>query len=186
MQGQIRIKDRVVPYKLFKRDVKYGRLEFKTISLEVVLPRRQRDEKKLINKHREWIYKKYCRIENALNESPPKDINYKRSRESLKIEARKKADEFSLLFGGRINKIFVRKMSTKWASLSSRSNITLNSIVKFLPEELIEYIIYHEAAHLKERKHGKSFKALMKKKYSNWRDLEAELFKYWFILQKEN
>lgn len=51
----------------------------------------------------------------------------------------------------------VRKMKRRWGSCSSKNEITLNSYITKLPEDLIEYIIIHELAHIKEKNHSKRF-----------------------------
>ena len=64
----------------------------------------------------------------------------------------------------KINKIYFREMKTKWASHSQNNNLTINTLLKYLPEDLISYIIYHETAHNLERKHNENFWALIKEK----------------------
>lgn len=53
--------------------------------------------------------------------------------------------------------IKLRKMKRRWGSCSSKNEITLNTYITKLPEELIEYIIIHELAHIKEKNHSKNF-----------------------------
>ena len=82
------------------------------------------------------------------------------------------------------NKIYFRKMRTKWASCSSKKNLTINKLMKYLPLNLIEYVIFHELAHLIEKKHNKNFWSIISKKFDNYEELEKELFVYWFLIQK--
>lgn len=76
-------------------------------------------------------------------------------------------------------------MISKWGSLSSKGNISINSYTRFLPEYLIEYIIYHEIIHFLERKHNSIFWKLIKNKYGNYKEYEKELYNYWFLIQCE-
>jgi len=55
-------------------------------------------------------------------------------------------------------------MKTKWASHSRNSNLTINTLMKYLPEDLIHYITYHEIAHAIERKHNENFWDIINKK----------------------
>jgi hypothetical protein len=48
----------------------------------------------------------------------------------------------------KVNNIYFRKMKTKWGSCSPRRNLTINTLLKYLPKTLIEYVIYHEMTHL--------------------------------------
>jgi predicted metal-dependent hydrolase len=56
-------------YNVEYRNVKYPRLEFKTGNLLVILPHNIDDERDLLYKKSEWIYKKHKRIEEALKNS---------------------------------------------------------------------------------------------------------------------
>ena len=77
-------------------------------------------------------------------------------------------------------------MKTKWASCSKKRNLTINTLMKFLPDYLIEYIIFHEIAHLKERKHNENFWKIVSRKFKNYEEMEKELFIYWFLIWKKN
>ena len=58
----------------------------------------------------------------------------------------------------KINRVVVRKMTTRWGSCNSRKgyiNLSLNLIEK--APELVEYVVLHELAHLIYPHHKKSF-----------------------------
>ena len=76
-------------------------------------------------------------------------------------------------------------MKTKWANHSKNNNLTINTLLKYLPDDLIEYMIYHETAHAIERKHNENFWALINKKHPNHDANEKDLLTYWFIIQKQ-
>jgi predicted metal-dependent hydrolase len=75
-------------------------------------------------------------------------------------------------------------MKTKWASHSQNNNLTINTFLKYLPEDLINYIIYHETAHNIERKHNENFWSLINKKHPDYQTKEKSLLTYWFLIQK--
>lgn len=75
-------------------------------------------------------------------------------------------------------------MRSKWATLSPNRNLTLNNLLKCLPHDLIPCVIYHELAHLKERRHNVRFWAIISRKYKNHIDLESALFEYWFLIKR--
>lgn len=56
-----------------------------------------------------------------------------------------------------INDIRVKDVKTKWGSCSSKNNINFTIYLMLLPDELIDYIIYHELAHVKEKNHQPGF-----------------------------
>ena len=51
-----------IDYDVDFRNIKYPRLEFKTGQLILILPERFGDDKDVIKKHEEWIYKKNSQI----------------------------------------------------------------------------------------------------------------------------
>ncbi|MGC8579952.1 MAG: M48 family metallopeptidase [bacterium] len=84
-----------------------------------------------------------------------------------------------------LNHIYFRKMRTKWASLSSAKNLTINSLVKHLPEYLIRYVIFHELAHIIEKRHNNKFWEIISRKFKNYQKMEREMFIYWFLIPKD-
>lgn len=56
----------------------------------------------------------------------------------------------------------IRQMTHKWASCSSRGNITLNAELMAQPAQFRAEAIVHELLHLKVPNHGQLFTALMR------------------------
>jgi predicted metal-dependent hydrolase len=82
--------------------------------------------------------------------------------------------------GGRLDHVNFRMMKTKWASLSSRNNLTINKLTKYLPEHLLNYIVFHEIAHLRTKRHNETFWKMISINFRNYKELERNLFIYWF------
>ena len=74
-------------------------------------------------------------------------------------------------------------MKSRWGSCSSRKNISINVYLKYLPEKLIEYVIFHEMAHLVELNHSKKFWNIINSKFPDYKSLENELSVYWFAVK---
>lgn len=68
------------------------------------------------------------------------------------------------------NRIQVRKMRNKWASCSSKRNVTFNSLLIRMPKEFAEYVICHDLLHLKVPKHNKLFRSLLSTYMPDWRE----------------
>jgi len=181
---KIKIRDKLVEYNTSYRNVKFPRLEFRTGKLKIILPLDFNNEETIIEKHIDWIYKKQKQIDKAHEKMSEIQLNNNRSIKDLKKFISKKVENFSKELNVKINKIIVRKMISKWGSMSSKKNITLNSYLRFLPEKLVEYIIYHELVHLIERKHNKKFWTIIEKKYKNYQNYEKDLFNYWLLVQE--
>jgi len=54
-------------------------------------------------------------------------------------------------------KISFRKASKRWGSCNSRDEISLNYRLMKLPQELQEYVVVHELAHIRHKNHKKEF-----------------------------
>ncbi|MEM2878956.1 MAG: SprT family zinc-dependent metalloprotease [Candidatus Hadarchaeales archaeon] len=105
-------------------------------------------------------------------------------RKKLLSELESSVREYCEKFDVKPNRIFIKKQETKWASCSSRGNLSFNFWLICLPKELIRYVACHEVVHLKERHHNQAFWREMEKEFENYRDMEKKLFEYWFFVQE--
>ena len=185
MEKKIKISNQEIKYQISYRNICYPRLEFKTGSLVLILPKDNKNGKEIIEKHRNWIYRKNALIKKALKDLKSKKLNIERTDKELRNFVNRVANNFSRKLEVNVNKIFFRKMRTKWGSLSPRKNLTINTLVKYLPGWLIKYIVFHEIAHLIEKKHSEKFWRIINKKYKNYQKYESFLLKCWFLIQKK-
>jgi predicted metal-dependent hydrolase len=176
--------DKPVEYTVAYRNVKHPRLEYKTGTLLLILPKSSKDEKQTLEKYENWIQKKELVIKKALEEAQAKNLNLDRTDKELRNLIHTLAQNYQTQLNTKINKIYFRKMKTKWASHSRNRNLTVNTLLKYLPQDIIEYIIYHEITHSIERKHSEKFWRLINKKHPDYETKEKDLLTYWFIIQK--
>jgi len=169
-----------IPYKVFYRRIKYPRLEFTTGELHFILPLNS-NRKEIFNRHRRWIEKKWIFVQGCLKESKRKKLA-QRTDDDFKKLVLSFLSEAASQQGLKPQKVYFRPMKTKWASLSTRKNLTINKLAKYLPDYLIEYIIIHELAHFKQKRHNEFFWEIISHRYKNYQELERELFIYWFRL----
>ena len=59
--------------------------------------------------------------------------------------------------GITINIITIKKVKTRWGSCSNKKNINLSLYLMLLPDNLIDYVIYHELAHIRHQDHSPAF-----------------------------
>jgi hypothetical protein len=64
---------------------------------------------------------------------------------------------------------------TRWGSCSLRSGIRLNWRLIHFPPPLIDYVVVHELAHLREMNHGARFWSIVAELYPDYRNARAEL-----------
>jgi predicted metal-dependent hydrolase len=167
-----------IPYKVSYRGVRYPRLEFRTGELLLILPYGRKPGPILI-KHKRWILKKIAFVEDCLKHASNRSLVERTEKEFRNLT-------YSLIgktlmeMGGRLNHVYFRMMKTKWASLSSRRNLTINRLMKHLPIRLLNYVISHEVAHLSNKRHNDRFWKIISKRFDDYKELERDLFVYWF------
>jgi predicted metal-dependent hydrolase len=77
-------------------------------------------------------------------------------------------------------RLVVRELRTRWGNCDADERITLNIKLILVPEELIDYVLYHELCHLKELHHGKSFYQLLGRVLPDWRERKRRLEEFDF------
>jgi predicted metal-dependent hydrolase len=78
-----------------------------------------------------------------------------------RMEAReiigKKTAELSERMGVHFNKLGIRGQRTRWGSCSRKGSLSFNWKLIMAPDAVINYVIVHELAHLKEMNHSNKF-----------------------------
>ncbi len=69
----------------------------------------------------------------------------------------------------------IKKMRTRWGSLSARGYINLNMALLHYPPLALDYVVMHELCHLKHMDHGPGFHSLMDAHMPDWRQRKALL-----------
>ncbi len=64
---------------------------------------------------------------------------------------------------------------TRWGSCSSRGVVRLNWRLGFMPLNLVDYVVVHELAHLREMNHSPRFWSLVEGLCPDWRERRREL-----------
>ncbi|MCX9075050.1 MAG: M48 family metallopeptidase [Candidatus Methanoperedens sp.] len=149
-------------------------LEFKTGRLLLVLPKSYKGGDGIIEKHKDWISKRNSEIKAALEKAQNKKLNLKRTDDEFRQLIFSIVENISDSLKININDIYFRKMKSKWGSCSSKKDLTINTLLRYLPDSLIEYVIFHEMVHLIERKHNKRFWDFISNKFNNYNDKEKE------------
>jgi len=65
-------------------------------------------------------------------------------------------------------KLSIRRMKTRWGSLSPNCTLTLNVDLIRAPKECIEYVVAHELCHMKHRQHNGDFYRLLEQRMPDW------------------
>jgi hypothetical protein len=184
MLKKTKINDIEVEYEVIHRNVKYARLEIKTDIIRLIMPFNYNKDEEIIKNHEKWIYKKLSRIRASQKEADNKELNLLRTNKEFRAMVLLFIDELSKELKVNINKVYFKRMKTRWGSCSSKKNININIYLMHLPSYLIEYVVYHELAHLVEMRHNKKFWNIISNKYPNYKNMEDELLIYWLLVRK--
>ena len=172
-----------INYRISYRQIKYPRLEFKSGDLLAVLPKSGTNANEFIKKHEKWITNKTAIIKQAVEEAKVRELQMRSIDYDFKSLVSSLSLDFCREYGFNVNKLYIRYMNSKWASYSQRGNLTVNTLLRHLPDTLIAYVVFHEVAHSVEREHNKRFWRILSKKFPNYGKLEKELLVYWFLIR---
>lgn len=76
------------------------------------------------------------------------------------------------------SKISFRKTKRQWGSCSAQNALSFNTMMMKLPENVIEYIIVHELAHISHKHHQRPFWKLVERHMPRYKAQIAELKTY--------
>ena len=80
------------------------------------------------------------------------------------------------ILGVKLASFEVRSMSAKWATCSKAKNKAIfNLELAKKPPACVEYVVAHELAHLIERTHNASFRAILDRHFPDWRRIKDNL-----------
>lgn len=86
-----------------------------------------------------------------------------------------KVEEWSAKLSVSHNGVTIRGQKTRWGSCSRQGSLSFNWKLLMAPEPVIDYVVIHELAHLREMNHSTSFWRLVAEHCSGWRELRKWL-----------
>ena len=123
----------------------------------------QEQVEKFIKDHKVWIEKHLKAIEEQQKETASVD---KLSMDEIRALADKALEviparvrHYAPLLGVTYGRITIRNQRSRWGSCSGRKNLNFNCLLMLTPPEVIDSVVVHELAHLKEMNHSERFYA---------------------------
>lgn len=127
-----------------------------------------------IEDREDWIRKVLKQQDNTTNLSNLPPIKTKEKRELMK-RIENYIRKYELLLGTKVKKFGIRKMRTLWGSCSfNERTIRFNSMLYYMSDDFLEYIVLHEMAHLFVHNHSKKFYDLIKRHMPDYKKRWAE------------
>ncbi|MFA5917828.1 MAG: YgjP-like metallopeptidase domain-containing protein [Candidatus Gracilibacteria bacterium] len=87
-------------------------------------------------------------------------------------------DKYSKLLGVPYDKLYIKDLKSKRGSCSRIQKIVLNLKLVHLPKVFLEYVIIHEACHLKVKNHSHIFWKHVESFHPEYKETRKELKKY--------
>lgn len=167
---------------VIKRDIKYPRIEIKNFKTKIIIPLdSELTAEKLLEKYKDVLSKKYSYIESVVKQS--KDLKIIEN-ENFKEDVMKFVKHYSHLLGISPIRVLFRKMRKRWGSCTKNGVLIFNKSMKFLPKNLVKYVVCHEICHLVVRNHNEEFYELFNKFYKNHKYYRKLLDIYWIRVFK--
>jgi len=128
-----------------------------------------------VSARQDWIRK----MQDRIAEAPPRiepGPEANRLRVALKERAAPLFAYWSERMGLEPPTFGVRIMTSRWGTCQvQKRHITLSLQLAMYSDELLEYVVVHELAHLFAPNHGPEFKAVMERYLPEWRQLRSHL-----------
>lgn len=132
----------------------------------------------LLKEHSRWIKGHLAR---ALAEEKLYSLLDEAKIKRLRAEAREyftvKTKHYAQIMGLEYNKVRISSARSRFASCSSKGNISYSYRLMLYPESCREYVIVHELAHLLEMNHSDKFWRIVEKYMPDYKKRRAELKK---------
>ena len=116
---------------------------------------------RFIRQHTDWIEKTRQRIlarqkqaQDWRAQFPLEDAHYRS--QALPI-LQQRCEFYAAMLGVRYKKISISNAISRWGSCSRNGNLRLHWKLTLAPREVMDYVVVHELAHLKELNHSKRF-----------------------------
>lgn len=99
--------------------------------------------------------------------------------DALKLTAKRvlneKVNYYSQVMGVKPNGVKITSAQKRYGSCNSKGNICFSYRLMLFPEEVIDYVVVHELAHLKELNHSKDFYNIVMSVLPDYKKREQQL-----------
>lgn len=114
--------------------------------------------------------------EDKQQEDLKRKINHcirSKAKEYLPHRCKQLADQHNIA----IQSVRIKKVRTRWGSCSIKNNINLSMYLVLFNKEMIDYVIYHELAHVTHKNHSQLFWNHLQELCTNAMELDRQLTK---------
>jgi predicted metal-dependent hydrolase len=126
----------------------------------------------------EWIKKHLKKMTSIEKRAAALKEGQSIDKEAAKKRLVDRLDEICKQYGFSYNRVFVKNQKTRWGSCSAKNNINLNVNLVRLPDELIDYVLFHELVHTTIKDHSKLFWEELNRFVKDPKSLDKKLRRY--------
>lgn len=98
-------------------------------------------------------------------------------RRTARAEIAARLDNATAQVGVSYARLTIRNQRTRWASCGSAGTMSFNWRLLLAPEDVLDYVVWHEVCHLEIADHSPRFWALLEARCPQWREPAAWLRK---------
>lgn len=91
-------------------------------------------------------------------------------RRAARTEVAPRLDSATAAAGTSYSGLDIRAQKTRWASCSSSGRMSFNWRLVLAPENILDYVVWHEVCHLEVADHSPRFWALVERRWPRWRE----------------
>ncbi|CAN5658114.1 SprT family zinc-dependent metalloprotease [soil metagenome] len=156
------------------------------LKIQVNIVESQKDNKKVEKNsmiHKNGVFLFY--IQSGIQENQGSNDEIKKLYENwlyhkAKIIFKEKVHILSKAIGVKPNKVVIKNLKNRWASITKNNEINLNVNLIKAPPEIIDYIVLHELCHFKIKGHSYNFWNLLRRyspdypKYVEWLNINGK------------
>jgi predicted metal-dependent hydrolase len=99
-------------------------------------------------------------------------------RRAARAEIQPRLDAAAAALGASYERMTIRAQRTRWGSCSAAGAVSFNWRLLLGPEEVLDYVVWHEACHLRVLDHSPRFWALLERHCPGYREPRRWLRRY--------
>jgi predicted metal-dependent hydrolase len=139
------------------------------------------EAKEFVEEKQDWILKNQERMRDRREKTESVCWTDVKSEEAPWITGeggelfREKISRWAEIMGVEYHNIRIKDVRSRWGSCSSSKNLNFSWKVFVMPERVVDYLVVHELAHLKQMNHSPAFWAIVEEYIPDYRKLKKEL-----------